>query len=213
MFRISHVAAGMAAASMMFAAPAMANKIQTPSFDKIGVSYVNMDIADESADGFGVNFEKTFTPKVFVSVEHLDVSDTFVTDTGDTTASFDISAELTHANIGYKFYEMGATSAYFSAGYSRAEADSAVALGDNSFYDSYSASDSGWNAQLGVRSLLASNFEVDASVRHLDIDSENDQIFNATARYYLEPHFSLSAGYTHVDSDMSHVNVGVSYHF
>lgn len=197
----------------MLAAPAMANETASPSFDKIGVSYVELDILDESASGFGIELEKSFNEKVFISIEHLDASETYVEDLGAADAAFELSAMLTHANIGYQFFQTDTTIAYMSAGYSRAEATGDVSLSDNSYSDSYSESDSGWNAQVGVRSRFTRNFEIDAAVRHIDIADGSDQELSVSGRYYLESNFSLSAGYTHIDSDMSHLNFGVSYHF
>lgn len=213
MFSISRIAAAVAAGSMMLAAPAMANEMTPPSFDKVGISYVELDVMDESASGFGLQLEKSFNEKVFVSIEHLDASETYVEDLGAADAAFELSVMLTHANIGYQFFQTESTITYMSAGYSRAKATGNVSLSDNSYSDSYSDSDSGWNAQVGVRSRFTPNFEMDAAVRHIDIADESDQEFSVSGRYYLESNFSLSAGYTHLDSEMSYLNFGVSYHF
>ncbi|CAB0151242.1 hypothetical protein PSI9734_01655 [Pseudidiomarina piscicola] len=213
MFRLSKVAVVLATTSMMLSAPVLAAESNAPSFDNVGLSYVKFDVADESLDGFKVNLETSFSPKVFLSVNHLDATDSFVENTGSADAAFEISTELSHANLGYKFYDTGSTVGYMAAGFSRFSVSSEVSLSDNSFADSYSQSESGWNAQVGVRSALTERFEVDAALRHIDIGADGDQEFSVSARYYFEPRFSLSAGYTRIDGDTSYTTIGASYHF
>ncbi len=213
MYSISRIAVAVAASSMMLTAPVLADEAQEPSFDKVGVSYIELDVLDESASGFGVQLERSFNEKVFASIQHLDASETYTQDVGTADAGVELGVELTHANLGYKFYQSNRTVAYMTAGYTRAKATGEASLSDGSFSESYSESDSGWNAQVGVRSRFTSNFEVDAAVRHIDIAEESDQEFSIAARFYFEPNFSISANYNHVDSDMSYVGVGVNYHF
>lgn len=213
MFSTSRIAAAVAASSMMLAAPAMADEVTAPSFDNVGVSYIELDVLDESANGFGVQLEHSFNEKVFTSIQHLDASETYIEDMGSFDLGVELGGELTHANLGYKFFQSDATVAYMSAGYSRGKLSSEASFSDGSFTESYSESDSGWNAQLGVRSRFTSNFEVDAAVRHVDIADDSDQEFSVAARYYFEHNFSVSANYNHVDSDVSYVGFGVNYHF
>ncbi len=40
--------------------PSLAQDIQSPSFDKVGLSYANVDFGDESSNGFLITAEKSF---------------------------------------------------------------------------------------------------------------------------------------------------------
>lgn len=213
MFALSRIAATVTAGALL-TAPALANENNEPNFDYVGGSYVKVDVLDESIDGFAVDFEKSLTESFFFGAEYTDASDNVDVNVGDVEAAgVDLSADLLHVNAGYKFFNNGRTVVYGSAGYSRAEATSDISFVDGELTDSYLESESGWNAQVGVRSRLTTNFEVDANVRHIDIADDSDQAYSATGRYFLGDNFSVFAKYTHIDSDLSYAGVGASFHF
>ncbi|WP_417658191.1 outer membrane beta-barrel protein [Pseudidiomarina sp.] len=192
---------------------ASANENTAPSFDHVGASYVNYDIADESLSGFGIHVEKAFNEHVFFSAKHTDVSEEFAIVTNQGTVNTEVSALLTHGNLGYKFFNNGSTVMYGSVGYTRAKASGSATDTTGSFLGEISESDSGMNAQLGLRSRFATNIEVDFSVRHIDIADETDQELSFIGRYYGQQNLSFFAGYRHLDSDASSFEFGVSYHF
>ncbi|RWU11507.1 porin family protein [Pseudidiomarina gelatinasegens] len=202
-----------AISSLVISPLAFANEDTTPSFDHVGASYVNYDIADASLSGFGIHIEKSFNEHVFFSAKHTDVSEEIALVTNQGTVNAEISALLTHGNLGYKFFNNGSTVVYGSVGYTRGKVSGDATDSTGTFLGEMSESDSGVNAQLGLRSRFASNVEFDIAVRHIDIADETDQEFSLRGRYYGQQNLSFFAGYSRLDSDASSFDFGVSYHF
>ncbi|EKE87537.1 porin family protein [Idiomarina xiamenensis] len=175
---------------------AMANK--APNFDFVGVSYVQADLADEDLDGFAVKGEMSFANNWFAAINYMDTS--------EDTNGIDLDYSEAFANVGYQFYRTNMLTAYVSAGYAWAEAKA------SSSTVSISADEDGWNAQVGVRAALTEQFELDANVRHVDIE-ESDQYYSLTGRYFFTPNFSADINYSYMNSDQSNYSIGVNYHF
>lgn len=201
-----------AVAAVLFTVnPALANEVQTPSFNHLGGGYTDFDLEGGNIDGFNLLAEYAFSEKLFFTAKHMDLSDSQAVSMNGNSTAIDSSMEYTHANLGYQFYNTGATVAYVSAGYTRIGVDNDIIVANENIGNS--SSESGWNAQVGVRHLFTNAIEVDASVRHVDVADESDQEFGVQARYYFKSNFSLFAGYTYMDSDVSAMSIGASYHF
>ena len=199
-FKISAIAAVMATAMGTTAAYAQ----QAPSFDKLGVSYISYDLDGETLNGAGAHLNMSINPEWFFSAEYIYASDDY------NAGGFSVDAESAslYGNIGYKFYNMGNTVGYVAGGlvYNDAEVRS-------SGFGNYSEDDTGWNAQVGLRSRLTNDIEVDANVRHVDIYDGSDQEWTVAGRYFITQEFSLGAGYTLIDSDNSYMALTGSFHF
>ncbi|SFR42053.1 Outer membrane protein beta-barrel domain-containing protein [Pseudidiomarina maritima] len=202
-----------AISSLVISPLAFANEDATPSFDHVGASYVSYDILDESLTGFGLHVEKSFNEHVFFSAKHTDVSEEFALVTDQGTVNTELSALLTHGNLGYKFFNNGSTVVYGSVGYTRMKISANATDSSGALFGEVSEGESGVNAQLGLRSRFASNVEVDLAIRHIDIADETDQEVSLLARYYGQQNLSFFAGYSRLDSESSSLNLGVSYHF
>ena len=184
---------------------AQAQQAPAPSFDKIGVSYLEYDLEGEGLTGAGANFSTSMAnTDWFFAADFIYADDDY--DFGG--AAVNATASNLYANFGYKFYQVGSMVGYASAGLTYANIDvEAGSLG------SYDEDDTGWNAQLGMRARLNRDFEVDANVRHVDIYDDSDQEWSLSGRYYITDAFSLGAGYTFVDSDNGYVAFSGNWHF
>ncbi|WP_417658827.1 porin family protein [Pseudidiomarina sp.] len=200
LFKVSTIAAVMATAMGTTAAHAQ----QAPSFDKLGVSYISYDLDGETLNGAGAHLNMSINPDWFFSAEYIYASD----DYNAGGFAVDVESASLYGNVGYKFYNMGNTVGYVAGGlvYNDAEVKS-------SGFGNYSEDDTGWNAQIGLRSRLTNDIEVDANVRHVDIYDDSDQEWTVSGRYFITQEFSLGAGYTLIDSDNSYLALTGSFHF
>ncbi|WP_404408623.1 porin family protein [Pseudidiomarina marina] len=177
--------------------------LQQPSFDKLGVSYINYDLEGETLNGAGLQFNRHINQDWFFDVNYIYATDDYTVSGVDV----DATANTLYGNLAFKFYQMNNMVAYASAGlvYSEIDVDSGVG--------SFNEDDTGWNAQIGMRTRITDVFEVDANVRHVDIYDGSDQEWSISGQYYITNEFSLGLGYTLVDSDNSYVALSGNFHF
>ena len=196
--------AAVAIAALTSATNAQAQQTQQqPSFDKLGVSYINYDLDGETLNGAGLQFNRHINQDWFLDVNYIYATDDYTISGVDV----DATANTLYGNLGFKFYQMNNTVAYASGGlvYSEIDVDSGVG--------GYNEDDTGWNAQIGMRTRLTDAFEVDANVRHVDIYDDSDQEWSLSGQYYITNEFSVGLGYTLVDSDNSSVALSGNFHF
>lgn len=190
------------------AIPAAAQATESPSFDNIGISYVDIDFSSRSLTGFAMNAEKTLPFGFFFSADALNFSDDF----SDRVVLDGFSSEAQYsflsANLNYKLVDRGGFAAYAGAGLSYVE-DEVIVRGQFS----ESKSENGWNILVGIRHAITSVIELDANIRHLNIADSSDQIISVGARLYPSNRISFNLGYTEVHSDFKYIEFGVSYHF
>ncbi|WP_417665088.1 outer membrane beta-barrel protein [Pseudidiomarina sp.] len=179
-----------------------------PNFDYVSLSYLSADVDGDTASGFAASFNKSYSDNVFFAADYMTASDDFEDLRGD--IAFRAEAEISrfYGNVGYKFYNEGNTAAYVSGGLAWVEA----VVKTNTFGD-YGANEAGWNLQVGIRSRLTEAFEIDASVRHYDVDNLDDQELNISGRYFVNSNFSLGVGYSLVNSEESHTFLTGAYHW
>ncbi|TRW50178.1 porin family protein [Aliidiomarina halalkaliphila] len=212
MTRFSRLAAASAViAALGLTAPAAAQSATAPSFDHLGASYIDFDADGDSIKGFGLDFEKTLSGNWFIGADYFNVSDSASETFMGETVSARVEMSLLNANVGYKFYTTDRFAAYASAGLSMVEAKVRFSSPDLSFNES--DSETGWNAQIGIRSRITDSIELDAYARHVEIDDEDDQIIGVSGRFFINQNFSLGLGYTHINSDLSYISFTARYHF
>lgn len=182
-----------------------------PSFDHVGVGYVNFDFDGESVNGYSVDFEKSLSDNFFIGADYFRVQDSSAGSIGGQNFSSRIRLGLLNANVGYKFYTTDTLTVYGSAGLT--SVDTKVQITTPDFSINESDSDTGWNVQLGFRTRLTDSIELDAYVRHIDIDGEDDQLLGISGRFHITSQLSLGLGYTRIDSDLDYVSLTARFHF
>lgn len=181
-----------------------------PSFNFVQADYINYDIDSiiGDLDGFAIRGSFELNEQWFTTFDYENVSGSVGSD--QVTASSK-SREL-YLNLGYQFYQRGNTSVYATGGLAWYDAEASYSFPDTPA-GGFSDDDTGFNVLLGVRHRFTEHLEVDASIRHVDIGDGSDQILNLSGRYYINPRFSIDARYTRIDSDISGIGIGASYHF
>src|SRR5690554_1076279 len=130
---------------------AQAQQTPAPSFDKVGVSYLEYDLEGEGLTGAGANFSTSMTnTDWFFAADFIYADD----DYNFGGSSVKATASNLYANFGYKFYQVGSMVGYASAGLTYANMDV-----DAGSFGSYDEDDTGWNAQVGMRTRLNRDFE------------------------------------------------------
>ncbi|MCC5879248.1 MAG: porin family protein [Idiomarina sp.] len=194
----------------LFAIPAAVQAAESPSFDNIGISYVDIDFNSRSLTGFAINAEKTLPFGFFLSADALNFAENF----GDRVVIDGVGNEAKYrysflnANLNYKLVDRGGFTAYAGAGLSYVK-DEVIVRGQ--FSDSNS--ENGWNMLVGIRHAITSVIELDANIRHLNIADSSEQIISVGARLYPSNRISLNLGYTEIHNNFTYIEFGVSYHF
>lgn len=172
-------------------APAMAQ--DTPSFDFVSLDYQRADAGNVDFDGVGFDFSRSLTQAVFV-----EGGASYFNESG-------VEQNTYNLGLGYRHPISTQTHAYgtLSAVWSEVDFDS------QSLTD---VDDTGWGAAVGVRHRMSAMVEFDARLQHLDLYDDSDVAARIGAKFFRNA-WSLDLGYTHVDSDNSGVNIGLSYHF
>lgn len=173
-----------------------------PTFNYAYVGLNSMDFDGERINGLGIDVATEISPELFFEAQYLNGSKEF-----SDNSEIDLSG--LYANLGYKVYNQAGTAVYVSAGLAYAKATISAPYWADSSED-----DTGWNAQVGVRSRLTKEFEVDANVRHYSMsDAGSDQEIAFSGRYHVNEEFSFVLGYTIAGDDVSYTRAGISWHF
>lgn len=173
-----------------FAVPAIASD-GGPSYTYADVSYVNMDFdGGGSADGFGVSGSFAINPQFHVLGEVLRVSDSGA------------SVTLSSLAGGYSFPISGLTDFVGRLGVVHARA-SISGLG--------SASDEGWLAEAGLRSMLSPSLELNGFVTHTDVSGGETGLSLGLAKSFSDRVGGI-AGVAFNDGDVA-LNLGVRFSF
>jgi hypothetical protein len=72
--------------------------------------------------------------------------------------------------------------------------------------------DNGWSVEVGLRSMLTPQFELNGFISHVDIFDGDDQIVSVGGVYYFTPSIGLGAGVS-LSDDATGWNVGVRFAF
>lgn len=199
--------------AVAFNASAQSSDLPTqpqPSFDFVQIGYVNYDVSNIIRDMDGLTLRSSYQlgTAFFAAFDYEDISGSG--SFGSFRASGD-SRQL-FANVGYQFYQQRATSVYVAGGFARSEYKGGVRYPDRG-WERFSLDGNGFNLMVGARHRFSEQFEIDMSLRHVDVTDDTDQIIDVNARYFFNPRFSIDARYTRIDSNMSGVGFGASFHF
>lgn len=209
---------------------AFAQDAASPGFDNVGIAYADFELGELSTGGFTLSFEKSVTPRFFVSGNFMNftinhnyrvISPDSLIGLGDVTYFTKRETSFFYANGNYVFAEYKGLAAYAGVGvayqygsYEYESVDSSETGNDRPLDSSRSSSDTlGANLSLGVRQAIGKYVELDAVIRRFDLDSSIDQYITLGARFFPAERFSVDLGYTRVSSRTSFFEVGASYHF
>lgn len=184
------------------AAIAQTSPDETPSFTYVEASYVEMDEADTTFDGFEVEASGRLGQYMFLSGSYSEVSGS-ITDLGST--DLDIAA----ARLGFIFGRNAPIAAY--AGPQVAHIKTDYGLGSDGEWTLESDSTTDWGAFAGVRAMIMPRVELNAEVDYIDFDRESLTSYSAGTRIYLTR--NLAATGQLKMGDLDGFSVGVTYAF
>lgn len=161
-----------------------------PSYTYADLGYLNLDVdGGGSIDGFGLRGSFAVNEQFHILAEYARVSDG------------PLSANTTTLAGGYSFPMAGTTDFVARLGFVNARAK---AFG-------FSASDDGWMAQAGVRSMVTPQFELNAFLTHTDVGG-SDTAIGVGAAYHFSNNFGVVGNVDYSDGD-SLAFVGVRFSF
>lgn len=184
------------------AAIAQTSPDETPSFTYVEASYVEMDEADTTFDGFEVEASGRLGQYMFLSGSYSEVSGS-ITGLGDT--DLDIAA----ARLGFIFGRNEPIAAYAGPQVAHIKTDYGLGSDGEWTFDSDSTTD--WGAFAGVRAMIMPRVELNAEVDYIDFDRESLTSYSAGTRIFLTR--NLAATGQLKMGDLDGFSVGVTYAF
>ncbi|MCV2883633.1 porin family protein [Aestuariibacter sp. AA17] len=156
---------------------------ETPNWNYVEASYadLSLDDLDVDTDGFALNGSFEFAENFFLAAG---VSDMSKTDDG-------LRFEYETMSIGLGFNQEIATGTDFYGIVSIEHAEAKLSYG----YMSDGDDDNGMGLRLGVRSMVASNVELDASAGIVKIGDESYKLYRLGGQYFFTDNFSAGASF------------------
>jgi hypothetical protein len=188
----SRIAGSMAGALMLLVGQsAMASEL---SYTYVELEYVDGEILDEGADGFGLNGSVAISDMFFLAGSYQD---------GEFDG-FDLDIELSRFGVGAHGELNDSIDWVVSVDYARAE------VGDS--FDS--VDDSGYILDLGIRGVAGDAFEYSAAIIRWDIGG-SETGFRLGGRYHFGDSSNVSAGldYVQYGSNWDQLELGIRYQF
>lgn len=168
------------------------------SYTYIEGSYQNSDWYGKNFDGFGIAGSVSFGKDWYGSAAYRSVN------------NGDLDLDLDDSNINIGWHHMLSEKADFIAelGYVNYQAD---AGGGNN------GSSDGYRLAIGLRGMLAPNFEAGIKASYLDVsDLESQYNVGVNAQYHINPTWGITASYDHIsllDEGMGTWGLGVRASF
>lgn len=184
------------------AALAQTTPSETPSFSYVGASYVELDEADTTFDGFEAEVSGRLGQYMFLSGSYSEVSGS-VSGLGST--DFDIAT----GRLGFIFGRDERVAAY--VGPQVAYIKTNYGLGSDGDWELGSESTTDWGAFAGVRAMVMPRVELNGEVSYIDFDRESLTSYSAGTRIYLTPNLAAT-GQLRM-GDLDGFSVGVNYAF
>jgi hypothetical protein len=166
-------------------------------WDHVSLYYLSTDVTTrggEKATGFGFQATKTIGEDVFLF--------------GNFERTHDYYAEYiaTSFGLGYRYYAAKNTALWAGASSVEIEID----RNDRLYYRSEKAT--GYGLQAGIRSLVAKDIEVSASLSYVDIEDESQSAASVSAQYYFSENFSGIIGLKKAEDSTTKV-FSLNYYF
>lgn len=184
------------------AAIAQASPDETPSFTYVEASYVEMDEADTTFDGFEVEASGRLGQYMFLSGSYSEVSGSI---SGLGSTDLDIAA----ARLGFIFGRNEPIAAYAGPQFARIKTD--YGIGSDGEWTLESDSTNEWGAFAGVRAMIMPRVELNAEVDYIDFDRESLTSYSAGTRIFLTRNLAAT-GQLRM-GDLDGFSLGVTYAF
>ena len=187
-------------AAFALASQAQAQNTQI-SYDYLQASATQGEILDTDFTGYSAAASFSLSDSVFMSASYTDGET-------DDTVGFGFSRSKVKANgfnvgLGYHMPISSTTDFVTRLSYVRTEAE----------YLGFSDDANGYGVDLGVRSMVLSNLELEALAVYTDGNDVDSEVgLNINAKFFITPAFALIVGYTDGD-DTSSVSAGLWFNF
>lgn len=175
----------------------------TISYDYVEAAVTTGEVIDEDFMGFGVAASFSITESFFMkgsySVGESDDKYQF----GFGAAADEIEVSGFTFGVGYHAPLSTTTDFVTSLNYVNSEVE----------FANFSDDANGYSADIGLRSMVMSNLELEALLAYTDgSDADGDVSFEANARFYITPAIAVTLGYSDGD-DISGVSAGLRLNF
>ncbi len=173
----------------------------SPNWDYIQGGYYIVNISDiDGLDphGFGIGGAKSLGKNVFVRGSYSMTND----DIFDGDVDFDQGS----AEVGYRYKMTGATDIYGTLAYQYAEISASGPSGN------LTSDTDGFGANIGIRSMLTSKIDLEASAGFLRFDGDSEAIAMLAANYHFHPNVSVGLNFTNI-ADVGTLAALVRYSF
>ncbi len=172
-------------ATSLLLASVSGHAVESIHWDELTLAYNSADFDGPDMHGFSVTASKLLGENVFIE-------GSYAQDSIDLTASdYDIDFDTYSLGLGYRHAISKQTDFYGKLSVSRVSFD----------YMSSSDSDTGYELELGIRSLATDSLELGANIGYQHINSDSDGYISGYARYHFKEDFALSLGHTISDGD------------
>jgi hypothetical protein len=180
------------AAIAVIACSPMAALAASPTYNYLDAAYLSVDVDDgPTLDGFGVDGSFALTERFHVVASYGEISKS-----PWTLSSGSVALGWNHSLNDITDFVARAGWEYGRVKYSGFGSDD----------------DNGWSVEVGVRSMLTPQFELNGFVSHVDIFDGDDQAVSVGGVFYFTPSIGLGAGVT-LSDDATGWNVGVRFAF
>jgi opacity protein-like surface antigen len=169
---------------------------KAPSWNNIGLGYINVDIDDTDYEpsGFVLSGSHLLNDNVYVHASYQSAEDDLFGD--------DLEISTLNLGLGYRHSLNATTDLFGQVSYLNAEAE----------YSGQSEDENGYSLAIGVKSMLIDNLEGGISATRVSLDGESETAINVGLSYFINDQFSIGAGYSFAD-DAKTLAVGVKVHF
>lgn len=178
---------------------AMANE---PSFNYVSASYVELDEADTTFDGFEAELSGRVGQHLFISGSYAQLS-------GGWADVSNVDFDIAYARLGIIFGETDQVAFYAGPQVQYINAD--FGLGSDGDFDLGSESSTDYGAFGGARVMLTPRVELNGEISYVDMDRGDYTSYSAGTRIYLTP--NLAAIGEVKFGDLDGFSVGVHYSF
>ncbi|RUO26856.1 hypothetical protein CWE09_09250 [Aliidiomarina minuta] len=188
------------AIGLTLSAPAaMANE---PSFSYVSASYVELDEADTTFDGFQAELSGRVGQHLFISGSYAQLS-------GGWADVSNVDFDIAYGRLGIIFGETDQVAFYAGPQVQYINAD--FGLGSDGDFDLGSESSTDYGAFGGARLMLTSRVELNGEISYVDMDNDDYTSYSAGARVYLTPYLAATGQMNF--GDLDGFSVGVHYRF
>jgi len=168
-------------ASALLLAAGSIHAVESVRWDNASLSYQTVDSDGSDLSGFSLSGMKLINDNVFITGGYSSVS-------GD-ESFFDIDFTSLAFGFGYRHAHSKTTDFFGVASILRQEVDISSSFG------SIDDSESGFDLQAGIRSLVNPNIELSGALRFVDIADDTETGLNLSAMYHFTEQYSAGISY------------------